>query len=89
MIDFDKEEFLQRFDIRIIAISNLIWGLENILLKDIPRKDYNEATRKTEKFHQLVLQQLHDLDQQTQERFAKMKEEVEKYGNFIIEERKE
>jgi hypothetical protein len=78
MIDFDREEFLARLDIRINAISNLIWGLENILLKDMPRKDYNEATRKTEKFHQLVLQQLHNLDQQTQERFAKFKEKIAK-----------
>ena len=78
MIDLDREEFLARLDIRINAISNLIWGLENILLKDMPRKDYNEATSKTEKFHQLVLQRLHDLDQKTQERFVKFKEEISK-----------
>lgn len=78
MIDFDKEEFLQRFDIRINAISNLIWGLENILLRDLPRKYYNEATSKTEKFHQFVIKQLHDLDQQTQERFAKLKADIVK-----------
>lgn len=73
MIDFEKEQFLQRLDIRINAISNLIMGLEYDLLEDLPIKDRKNAYEKIDKFHDLVLQQMYDLDRKTQERFEFIK----------------
>ena len=39
MIDFDKEEFLQRLDIRIATISALLCTHEKYLCRDVPRAD--------------------------------------------------
>jgi hypothetical protein len=74
MLDFEKEEFLQRLDIRINAISNLIMGLEYDLIADLPIKDRKNAYKEIDKFHDLVRQQMYDLDRKAQERFEFIKE---------------
>lgn len=78
MIDLEKEEFLQRLDIRIAAISTLIQSHESLLCQSLDRKSFIETQKKISQFHEGVLQQLHDLDQQTQKRFAEFREEIAK-----------
>lgn len=76
MIDLEKEEFLQRLDIRIAMISTLIQSHESLLCQSLDRKSFIETQKKISEFHKNVLEQLQDLDQQTQKRFAEFKEEL-------------
>lgn len=74
----EKEEFLQRLDIRIAMISALIQSHESLLCQSLDRKAFIETSKKITQFHEDVLQQLDDLDQQTQKRFAEFREEIAK-----------
>jgi hypothetical protein len=59
-------------------ISALIQSHESILCQSLDRKSFIETQKKISQFHEGVLQQLHDLDQQTQKRFAEFREEFAK-----------
>jgi N12 class adenine-specific DNA methylase len=78
MIDLDKEEFLQRLDIRIATISALICTHEKYLCRDVPRKDYIEVQRSIDRLNQELVETMHDVDRKTKNAFAKLKEKIAK-----------
>ena len=78
MIDFDKEEFLARLDIRITTISALLCTHEKYVCRDVPRKDYIELQRSIDRLDQELVETMHDLDKKIKNAFAELKEKIAK-----------
>lgn len=78
MIDFDKEEFLARLDIRITTISALLCTHEKYMCRNVPRKDYNEVQRSIDRLNQELVETMHDLDRKIKNAFAELKEKISK-----------
>ena len=79
MIDFDKEEFLARLDIRISVIVSALGSHEKYLCKDLSHKDFKEAIRQIDKANKEILDYLSKTDQKIQENFWNMKQDFEKW----------
>lgn len=75
MIDFEKEEFLQRLDLRIHIIAGLIESHEKYLVattvtnRSQSRGNQNEIGQAIKEF----LKRFSEMDKQIQEHFDKMK----------------
>lgn len=78
MIDFDKEEFLARLDIRIATISSALAYHEKYLLRDLPRKEFREAEKVVDKMNLRFNEMIKENDQKIQEHFAKLKLDIAK-----------
>lgn len=79
MIDFDKEEFLARLDIRICAILSALGSHEKYLCTYLPKQDFNKTMSRIDKANQEILDYISKTDQKIQENFWNMKKELEKY----------
>lgn len=77
MIDFEKEKFLQRLDIRLYAISGMLEYHEkhiaNILCKD---REYREAQRNIEKMRRDFLEYIAKTDREIRDKFERLIKEV-------------
>ena len=78
MIDFDKEEFLARLDIRIATINSALAYHEKYLIADLPRKEFNEAERAINNMNARFNEYVKEMDEKIRERFVKIKEEIVK-----------
>lgn len=78
MIDFDKEEFLARLDIRITTISALLCTHEKYMCRDVPRKDYYEVQWSIDRLNKELVETMHDLDQKTKNAFTELKDKIAK-----------
>lgn len=78
MIDFDKEEFLARLDIRIAVISSILAYHEKYLLSDLPRKDFRKAEQEIDKMNLRFNEMVKENDQKIQEYFTEIKEKIAK-----------
>ena len=66
MIDFDKEEFLARLDIRICAIVSALGSHEKYLCNDLPHKDFNKMMSHIDKSNQEIIDYISKTDQKIQ-----------------------
>lgn len=80
MIDFDKEEFLARLDIRIATITSALALHEKYLLMDLPRKKFEEAARAIDNMNTRFNEYVKEMDEKICEHFGKLKEKIAK-GN--------
>lgn len=78
MIDLDREEFLQRLDVRILAISALLATHEKYMCRDVPRKDYIEVQRSIDRLNNELIENMHGIDQKIQNCFSQLKAEMVK-----------
>ncbi len=72
MIDLEKEEFLQRLDIRIAIISEMLAYHEKHLLADLPQKAFRKAELNIDK----MCLDFNNFIQKTDERIKNMFEEA-------------
>ena len=78
MIDFDKEEFLQRLDIRLCAISGMLAYHEKYTVSVLcNNKQYREVERNIDKVRQDFLDYIFKTDREIRERFEQIKKESE------------
>ena len=78
MIDFDKEEFLARLDIRIATISSMLAYHEKYLLTDLPGKEYIEAEKAINNMNTRFNEYVKEMDEKIREHFGKLKEKIAK-----------
>jgi hypothetical protein len=78
MIDFDREEFLARLDIRIATITSALAYHEKYLLRDLPRKEFKEAERAINNMNTRFNEYVKEMDEKIREHFGKIKEEIAK-----------
>lgn len=78
MIDFDREEFLARLDIRIATITSALAYHEKYLLKDLPRKEFKEVERAIDNMNTRCNEYVKEMDEKIREHFAKLKEKIAK-----------
>lgn len=78
MIDFDKEEFLQRLDIRLHVIAAMIeWHEKYIVSTTIRDRSRSlDAQREIERMRQELCECISKLDKQVQEHFQSLKNEL-------------
>ena len=78
MIDFDKEEFLARLDIRIATITSALAYHEKYLIRDLPRKDYREAENVINKMNLRFNEMIKENDRIIREQLEKLKADIAK-----------
>ena len=79
MIDFDKEEFLARLDIRICAISAMICEHEKTLCcYNLPREELEKVAKDIDTSNKIAIQWIAKNDKKIQEHFAKLKSDIAK-----------
>lgn len=78
MIDFEKEEFLARLDIRIATITSALAYHEKYLLMDLPRKEFEEAERVINNMNTRFNEYVKEMDKKIREKFGKLKEKIAK-----------
>lgn len=78
MIDFDKEEFLARLDIRIATITSALAYHEKYLLRDLPRKEFREAEVTIDKMNLRFNEMIKENDRIIREQLEKLKEKIAK-----------
>lgn len=80
MIDFDREEFLQRFDVRLAFLSNLMQTNENYIISMTPvdKSKYEELLKQNKKYHSDLIDWITQKDREVRESFEKMKAEIAK-----------
>jgi hypothetical protein len=78
MIDFDKEEFLARLDIRIATITSALAYHEKYLLRDLPRKEFREAEVVIDKTNLRFNEMIKENDRIIREQLEKLKEKIAK-----------
>ncbi len=78
MIDFDKEEFLARLDIRIVTITSALAYHEKCLLTDLPRKEFKEAERAINNMNTRLNEYVKEMDEKIREYFGKLKDKIAK-----------
>jgi hypothetical protein len=78
MIDFDKEEFLARLDIRIATITSALAYHEKYLIADLPRKEFNEAEQAINNMNARFNEYVKEMDEKIREHFDKLKEKIAK-----------
>ena len=72
----DREEFLQRFDIRIRSMSALITSHEQYIISlSLGGEKKEKAMRQIEKANIEFLEQIAKIDNDTRERFDKLRQE--------------
>jgi signal recognition particle subunit SEC65 len=76
MIDFEKEEFLARLDIRIATITSALAYHEKYLQMDLPRKEYKEAERVINNMNKRFNEYVKEMDEKIREHFDKLKEKI-------------
>ena len=81
MIDFDREEFLERLDFRISVISCLLSTHEKYLCRDLPRKSFEEMIKSIDEAHKYLLRHLHDFDDKICDHFRYLREKLLKKEN--------
>lgn len=75
----DREEFLQRLDLRITVISCLISTHEKYLCRDLQnRKSYIEAQKTIDKANERLMESVRKIDEEIKERFEKLRKEFKK-----------
>ena len=79
MIDFDKEEFLARLDIRICAIVSALGSHEKYLCRDLPNKEFHKIMSHIDKANQEIVDYISKTDQKIQENFWNFKKDLEKH----------
>lgn len=81
MIDFDKEEFLARLDIKLMTLANILAHHEEYLIKLVVSKEkcltYTKTIYKSVEYFENCLK---EYDKKTQEYFDKLREKY-KNGN--------
>ena len=75
MIDFEKEEFLARLDIRIATITSALAYHEKYLLMDLPRKEFKEAEQAINNMNTRFNEYVKEMDEKIREYFRELKEE--------------
>lgn len=78
MIDFDKEEFLARLDIRIATITSALAYHEKYLLTDLPRKEFEEAEKVIDKMNLRFNEMIKENDRIIREQLEKLKADIAK-----------
>lgn len=79
MIDFDREEFLARFDIRVATIISALANHEKYLCSNMPHKDFEKAQKHIDKLSKQLTLYIAKTDQKIRENFWNLKKEFEKY----------
>lgn len=79
MVELDKEEFLQRLDLRISTISCLLSTHEKYLCCDIPdRKKFIEVQKAIDNASKKLMESMHEIDERMKKHFADLREEISK-----------
>lgn len=78
MIDFDKEEFLARLDIRIATITSALAYHEKYLIANLPKKDFIEAQKAIDNMNARFNECVKEMDKKIRENFCKLKEKIAK-----------
>lgn len=77
MIDFDKEEFLQRLDIRLITLSGMMSYLEkNIASALCDRKQFRDVEKRIDEARQHFHDYLFATDKEIREKFEQLKKQM-------------
>lgn len=75
MIDFDKEEFWARLDLRISTISALLSTHEKYFCVDLERRKFMDAQKKIDDANDELLKQMNEIDRKIQMTYEKLRKE--------------
>lgn len=90
MIDFEKEEFLQRLDIRLGAMAAMLAYHEKHIVSSlcINASEYKQAEKHIDKTQQALTEYIAKTDREIRENFERIKKEIEgaevKHGSWIV-----
>lgn len=77
MIDLKKEEFLQRLDIRLIAISGMLAYHEKVMANTLcNHKQYRDVDRQIEQIRQDFHEYIYKTDKEIREKFERIAKEL-------------
>ena len=77
MLDFEKEEFLQRLDVRLIAISGMLAYHEKYTASVLcDNRQYREVERNIDKVRQDFHDYIFKTDKEIRDRFDRIKKEI-------------
>lgn len=78
-IDFEKEEFLQRLDIRLSAMSAMLAYHEKQVIGSLCSNlsEFKQAEKRIEKSQQFIAEYITKTDREIREKFERLKQESE------------
>lgn len=77
MIDFEKEEFLQRLDVRLVAISGMLSYHEKHIASALcDYKQFRDVAKRIEEARQDFHNYIFETDKQIRENFERIKKEM-------------
>lgn len=74
----EREEFLQRLDLRISAISAFLATHEKYCCINFSPKDFNEAQKKIDKTNYELMEQMREIDEKIVKHYDEYREEYRK-----------
>lgn len=71
----EREEFLQRLDLRISVISAFLATHEKYCCRDLPPKNFKEAQKAIDKINYDLMEQMREIDEKIVKHYDEYREE--------------